>query len=78
VRSRQCDGWLNAARAVTSSINKEQNTTTYPQSDTQIPAFAPGQNSVGTGGQNSIGADMQARYDACLEPRKTSEEEHIA
>jgi hypothetical protein len=29
------------------TINKGEKHTTYPQPDTKIPAFAPGQNSVG-------------------------------
>ncbi|TAH09782.1 MAG: hypothetical protein EAZ11_13965, partial [Curvibacter sp.] len=33
----------------------------YPQLAFKLPALAPGQTSIGTGGQNSIGANNQAR-----------------
>jgi len=34
----------------------------YPQPGIKIPAFAPGQISVGTGDQNSIGADRHCGH----------------
>jgi hypothetical protein len=50
-----------ALRAFTRTLlhhqQRRKNHTTYPQPDSKIPAFAPGQISVGTGGQYSIGAD---------------------
>jgi hypothetical protein len=36
---------------------KPANRCSYPQLAFKLPALAPGQNSIGTGGQYSIGAD---------------------
>ena len=36
---------------------KPANRYSYPQLAFKLPALAPGQNSIGTGGQYSIGAD---------------------